>query len=119
MQGDTKYGRVPAGVPAYVAATVDGVRKIAVSLPADAPSAWQSVAYRVILTGVLRDHADNGAALLDDQDFHDLRDLMRLAADSAEAVDGSLRDQTFEVVLAGLIDDWVQNWNTDGTAPKP
>jgi len=119
MEGESKYGRVPADVFGYVAATVDGVRKIAVSLPASAPSAWQSIAYRVILAGVLRDHADNGAALLEDQDFHDLRDLMRLAADSADAVDGGLRDQTFEVVLAGLVADWVQNWNTDGTAAKP
>ncbi len=119
MEGESKYGRVPADVFGYITATIDGVRKIAVSLPASAPSAWQSVAYRVILAGVLRDHADNGAALLGDQDFHDLRDLMRLAADAAEAVDSSLRDQTFEVVLGGLIDDWVQNWNTDGTAPKP
>lgn len=119
MEGDTKYGRVPADVPAYLTATIDGVRKAAASMPASAPSGWPAVAYRVILTGVLRDHADNGAALLEDQDFHDLRDLMRLALDSAAAVDTSLRDQTFEIVLTGLIDDWVQNWNAgDSPATK-
>jgi hypothetical protein len=118
MQGESKYGRVPAEVPAYLTATIEGVRKVAVSLPASAPSGWQSVAYRLILSGVLRDHADNGAALLEDQDFHDLRDLMRLAFDSAEAVDASLRDQTFELVLTGLVDDWVQNWNAADSAPK-
>jgi hypothetical protein len=113
MEGDTKYGRVPADVPDYLSATVDHIRGIADSLPTSAPSAWRANAYRIILAGVLRDHADNGAALLADQDLHDLRDLMRLAVDTAEAVEAGLRDQTFELVLDGLVDDWVQNWNAD------
>jgi hypothetical protein len=40
---------------------------------------------------------------------------MRLAVDTAEAVEAGLRDQTFELVLGGLVDDWVQNWNADGS----
>jgi predicted RNA-binding Zn-ribbon protein involved in translation (DUF1610 family) len=71
MEGDTKYGRVPADVPDYLSATVDHIRGIADSLPTSAPSAWRANAYRIILAGVLRDHADNGAALLADQDLHD------------------------------------------------
>jgi hypothetical protein len=119
MEGDSKYGRVPKDVPDYVTATVESVRKVARSLPASAPTSWQDVAYRTILAGVLRDHADNGATLLEDQDFHDLRDLMLLAADTAQSTDSGLRDQTFELVLTGLVDDWVKNWNVDDSSAKP
>lgn len=114
MQGETKYGRVPQDIPGYLTQTVEGVRKVASSLPASTPSGWRQIAYGLLLEGILRDHADNGAALLEDQDFHDLRDLMLLSADVALAADVSLRDETFTRVLAGTVDDWVQNWNADG-----
>lgn len=105
------YGRVPESTPPYLADITALVGRIAGALPGSAPGEWGRIAYRTILSGVLKDWVDHGTEGLSEQDADDLTALTRLAAQTALAVDYSRRDDTFIVVIGALIDDWVRNWN--------
>ncbi len=112
MSGES-YGRVPAGTPPYLTGTVAAVGRIVAALPARAPSEWRRIAYRTVLSGVLRDWVEHGADELSEIDRRDLADLVRLAAQVALDAEYSHRDDTFVIVCAALIDDWVRNWNVE------
>ncbi|HEU5327109.1 MAG: hypothetical protein ACTHMJ_11870 [Thermomicrobiales bacterium] len=108
------FGQVPPETPPYLRHTVAAVARIVGALPGLAPSEWNRVAYRLVLAGVLRDWVENGTDALVEQDERDLADLLRVAATVALDADYNRRDDTFAVVAAAMVDDWVQNWNTDG-----
>lgn len=111
MRADS-YGQVPAETPPYLATVAATVARIVMVLPGTAPGEWARIAYRTVLSGVLRDWVEHGTSGLTDQDSQDLADLTRLAVDVALETDYGRRDDTFIIVLGALIDDWVRNWNT-------
>jgi hypothetical protein len=87
------------------------------SLPSDAPSGWRPVAYRHVLAAILRDRAvNNTEARITEEDAGYLRAMAVMAADTAVRPGTPEPDATFEVVLDGLLEDWIQNWLGDAEA---
>ncbi len=84
--------------------------QVAAGLPAGSPPGWSRIAYRTVLSGVLRDWVDNGDTTLEGEDVATLTRFVQQAASAAGSAPSEFRDETFEVVLGALMDDWVINW---------
>ncbi|HZU16307.1 MAG TPA: hypothetical protein VFD01_06890 [Candidatus Dormibacteraeota bacterium] len=95
------------------AVTVAG--QAAAGLPAGSPPGWGRIAYRAVLSGVLRDWVDNGDTTLEGEDISTLTRFVRQAASAAGSAPAEFRDDTFEIVLGALMDDWVINWGGDSS----
>jgi hypothetical protein len=108
MQTDS----IPNEVRVFLAQSAETAARLSQLLPAGAPSAWSRIAYRHLLTAILRDWSENGTSELEDEDIQNLTSFVHLAAQTASQ---PLPDQeaTFEVVLKSLLEDWVDNWFTD------
>jgi hypothetical protein len=85
--------------------------RIVDALPADAPAAWRGPTYRAVLTAVIRDRIENETGDLEDGDISSLSEFVRAAATAAAAAPAEHRDDAFEIVLDGLLQDWIENWN--------
>jgi hypothetical protein len=85
--------------------------RIVDALPAGSPTAWRGATYRSVLTAVIRDRIENETGELEDGDVASLSDFVRAAAEAAAAAPLEHRDDAYEIVLDGLLQDWVENWN--------
>jgi len=85
--------------------------RVADAVPPGSPTAWRGPAYRAVLNAVIRDRIENDTGDLEDGDVASLTDFVRAAAASAAAAPMEHRDDAFEIVLDGLLQDWVDNWN--------
>ena len=85
--------------------------RIVDALPPGSPMAWRTPTYRSVLTAAIRDRIENETGDLEDGDIESLSDFVRAAALAAQAAPAEHRDAAFEVVLDGLLQDWVENWN--------
>jgi hypothetical protein len=110
---DQRAGASDSETSEYLAEVVAAASEAAGKLPEEAPSAWRRTAYRAVLAAILRDWAENGTATLDPQDAANVHGFVQDAAQAALAAPEEHRDDTFEVVLTALLDDWILNWNTE------
>lgn len=101
---------IPDDMKALVQSSVSVAERVARSLGAIRPT-WTPIAYRLVLTAILRDWSDNGTAHLVDEDITNLEALVDVAATTAEQAGSIDKDATFEIVLQGLLVDWVENWS--------
>jgi len=85
--------------------------RIVDALPPGSPMAWRGPTYRALLTAVIRDRIENQTGDLEDGDAASLSDFVRAAAEAALAAPTEHRDDAYEIVLNGLLQDWVENWN--------
>jgi hypothetical protein len=85
--------------------------RIVDTLPADAPPAWRGPTYRAVLTAVIRDRIENETGDLEDGDVSSLSEFVQAAATAATAAPEEHRDDAYEIVLDGLLQDWIENWN--------
>ena len=85
--------------------------RIVDALPPGSPMAWRGTTYRAVLTAVIRDRIENETGDLEDGDVASLSDFVRAAAAAAAAAPLEHRDDAYEIVLDGLLQDWVENWN--------
>jgi hypothetical protein len=85
--------------------------RIADALPPGSPTAWRGPTYRAVLTATIRDRIENETGDLEDGDVASLADFVRAAAAAAGAAPAEHRDDAYEIVLDGLLEDWVENWN--------
>ena len=97
----------------YLGKTVQLADEVTRSLPAGSPMAWRRLAYRAVLSAVLRDAVENDTGALDTEDATNLSRLVRSAAEAASQTGVEHRDDAFEIVLAALLEDWVDNWDPD------
>ena len=81
------------------------------ALPAGSPGRWRGPTYRAVLAAIIRDRVENGTGELEDGDVSSLEEFVRAAAAAASAAPQEHRDDAYEVVLQGLLEDWVDNWN--------
>jgi len=107
------YGSVPDEDVKAVRSAVRVAGRVASALPAGA-APWRSLAYELVLEGILSDWVANGTNQLEPDDEEDLTSLMLLAADVAlEHPEEALRETTFRVVLRQAMADWTANWNLE------
>ena len=85
--------------------------RIVDALPPGSPMAWRAPTYRSVLTAAIRDRIENETGELEAGDLESLSDFVRAAAKAAESAPMEHRDTAYEVVLDGLLQDWVENWN--------
>lgn len=85
--------------------------RVVEALPPGSPMAWRAPTYRAVLAAVIHDRVENDTGDLEDGDVASLEDFVRAAAAAAEAAPLEHRDDAYEVVLEGLLMDWVENWN--------
>jgi hypothetical protein len=85
--------------------------RIVDALPPGSPMAWRAPTYRSVLTAAIRDRIENETGDLEDGDIESLSDFVRAAAVAAQAAPMEHRDDAYEIVLDGLLQDWVENWN--------
>jgi hypothetical protein len=85
--------------------------RILEALPPGSPMSWRAPTYRAVLAAVIRDRIENETGDLEDGDVSSLEDFVRAAAAAAGAAPPEFRDDAYEVVLEGLLLDWVENWN--------
>ncbi len=64
-----------------------------------------------MLSAVLRDAVENDTSGLDPDDADNLSRFARDAATAASRSSVEFRDDTFEIVLNALLEDWVDNWD--------
>ncbi|MDR0360002.1 MAG: hypothetical protein LBJ87_11160 [bacterium] len=88
------------------------------TLPAGSPPAWRDIAYKEMIGAVLRDWTANGTKELVDEDTSNLTGFLRVAVSAAGRAKPELTDAAFQVVLRGLLDDWVANWGGDGESDE-
>jgi hypothetical protein len=110
---DPRGGASDPDTAEYLAEVVTAASEAAGALPEAAPSSWRRTAYRAVLAAILRDWAENGTATLDPDDAANVHGFVRDAAATALGVPEEHRDDTFEVVMTALLDDWILNWNTE------
>ena len=101
---------IPSDIKSFLSASVAAAARVAQSLPATGPQAWRATTYRLVLGAILRDWSENGTAELVDEDVQNLTSFVELASATASQPDLPDQDVTFEVILNGLLDDWVENW---------
>ena len=107
----TDYGNVPEDDVEALRYASRLASKVAATLPEVAPQEWRSVAYELVLDGILKDWVENGSTEPSDVDTEDLSNLLRVSADIALMQESTLRDVTFRVTLKNAMLDWVKNWN--------
>ncbi|HYW24749.1 MAG TPA: hypothetical protein VE953_11345 [Terriglobales bacterium] len=103
--------RADANEIADFAPVVALAARIVDALPPGSPTAWRGPTYRAVLTAVIRDRIENETGDLEDGDAASLSDFVRAAAAAAAAAPAEHRDDAYEIVLDGLLQDWVENWN--------
>jgi hypothetical protein len=107
------YGNVPVEDVAVVQNAPRIAANVVNRMPLACPLSWKDVAFELVLDGVLRDWVENGTTELDEGDEDDLSNLLKLAADTALALEASNRDAAFRVLLKQVMADWVENWNAE------
>jgi hypothetical protein len=85
--------------------------QVTAGLPAESPPGWSRIAYRTVLSGMLRDWIDNGETVLEEEDVAVLTRFVEQAAAIAGSAPPEFRDDAFEIVLRALMDDWMVNWS--------
>jgi hypothetical protein len=95
----------------YLGRTAAAAERVASSLPGGSPLAWRRLAYRAVLSAVLRDAVENDNRGLEPDDAENLSRFVQDAAATASSVAVEYRDDTFEIVLSALLEDWVDNWD--------
>ncbi len=95
----------------YLGRTVALADQVTSNLPAGSPMAWRRLTYRAVLSAVLRDAVENDTAGLEADDAENLSRFVRDAATAASRASVEHRDDTFEIVLNALLEDWVDNWD--------
>jgi hypothetical protein len=106
---------IPDDMKALVRSSVSVAERVARTV-GGTHATWTPVAYRLVLAAILRDWSDNGTSQLVDEDVTNLEALVAEAANAAEEGGSIDRDATFEIVLQGLLVDWVENWSDDAAA---
>lgn len=119
--GVPRFGRIPPPTTQLVASLVLSVNgQVVTALPPHAGPVTRAAATEIILGVVLRDwrENENTSGLLPD-DVADLRSFVQLAASLAgNDLDGQ-GAPVFRSVLSGLMEDWLENWNSPGDAGAP
>jgi hypothetical protein len=109
----SNYGNVPEEDVEAVTHAVRAASRIADGLPPTASAGWRDIAHELALDGILRDWVNNGTNELGPEDEEDLTSLLRLAADLALQEEENRRDRVFRIVGKNVVQDWVDNWNSD------
>ena len=89
---------------------VDLAARVTDALPASSPMAWRRLAFRAVLSAVVRDRVQNDTGDLEEGDESVLAGFVGDAAAAASVAPLEHRDDAFEIVLQGLLQDWVDNW---------
>jgi hypothetical protein len=108
---------IPEDMKTLVRSSVTAAEGVARSL-GPARTTWTPIAYRLVLAAILRDWSDNGTGQLVEEYLANLKALVGVAATTSEEVGTLDRDATFELVLQGLLADWVDNWGSEGPADE-
>lgn len=120
-QQPPRFGRIPPPTTQLIASIVQTItRQVITALPDNAGPQAQKAALEIIIGIVLRDWRENQntSGLLPD-DIADLRSFVQLAASLAgNDLDGQ-GAPVFRAVLTGLLEDWLENWNSPGDPGAP
>lgn len=108
---------IPDDMKALIRSSVSVAERVARTV-GTAHTTWTAVAYRLVLEAILRDWSDNATSQLVDEDISNLEALVGVAAETADQAGSIDRDATFEIVLRGLLTDWVENWGDDNAATE-
>jgi hypothetical protein len=103
--------RSDANAPIDFSSHVTLVSDVLDALPLGSPPSWRGITYRAVLGAVVRDRVENGTDDLEEGDVTSLSDFVRSAAAAASNAPAEHRDDAFDIVLQGMLADWVDNWN--------
>lgn len=102
---------LPEDVQQFIESAIRAADWAANQLPGQAPESWRAIAYRRVLEAILRDRAvNNSEGEITEEDAGYLREMAASAATAAAAPGTRDPEVTFEVVLQGLLEDWIRNW---------
>ena len=93
----------------YLGRMVALAGQVAATVPATSPAGWRRIAYRAVLSAVLRDAVENETTDLESEDSDNLSRFVRDASSVAQAAGPEHQDDAFEIVLNSLLEDWVDN----------
>lgn len=123
MDERSRFGRIPQRTIALLEQTRDQVRQqIVTALPSNAGQAARDVVVEQVIGAVLRDWRENDNTTgLTGEDVADMQNFVRAAASIAGGDLSGPNRPVFEAVLAGMLEDWLHNWNSpnDPGAPGP
>ncbi|HEX4212811.1 MAG TPA: hypothetical protein VIA06_05725 [Candidatus Dormibacteraeota bacterium] len=102
---------LPEDVQQFIESAIRAADWAANQLPGAAPESWRPIAYRRVLEAILRDRAvNNSEGEITEEDAGYLREMAAAAAQAAANPGTRDPEVTFEVVLQGLLEDWIRNW---------
>ncbi len=115
------FGRIPPDTVTLFQQTVQIVRsQILIALPAHADNELRAATMELTLEVILRDWRQNGnTSGLMPADITDIRNFVALAASLAGDDLNSSGRAVFRATLKGLLEDWLENWNSPGDPGPP
>jgi hypothetical protein len=116
-----RFGRIPSQTVDLVQGIVRAVGdQVLTALPASTSPEIRAYTMETVLGIVLRDWSENeNTSGLLPEDIEDLRSFIALAASVAGNDVSGPRAPIYEATLAGLLEDWLANWNTEGDPGPP
>lgn len=118
---DKKFGRIPSQTIDLFERTVADVKtKILPSVPHTAGDEVKAFTLEAVLNIVLRDwHENNNTEGLSEEDIKDMNSFVQMAAALAGTTIHAQGKPIYEATLSGLLEDWLENWNTPGDPGPP
>lgn len=118
---DKRFGRIPDKTLQLYERTVSDVRaKVLPALPQSAGEDLRAFTLEKVLEVIFKDwHEHGNTEALSDLDLQDLSSFVEM---SVALASGQLQAQgrpIYEAALQGLLQDWLYNWNADGTPGPP
>ena len=108
---------LPEDVQQFIESAIRAADWAANQLPEQTPESWRPIAYRRVLEAILRDRAvNNSEGEITEEDAGYLREMAAAAATAATNPGTRDPEVTFEVILQGLLEDWIRNWFGAGDA---
>ncbi len=114
----SQYGNIPQDTMIVLGHLVRKVTgPIAAAVPVNAPMSVRDITVKEVLDRVIADwHSNENLEGLEQQDIDDLRSFVEVACLCC-GNDFTVVGQTiYRVCLSALLDDWLDNWNANGTS---
>ncbi|MBX9770259.1 MAG: hypothetical protein K2X29_02750 [Candidatus Obscuribacterales bacterium] len=93
---------------------------IAAALPVEAPISFGDVTVKEVLDRLIIDWRSNeNLHGLERQDIEDIRSFVQAAYYCGRHHYGPVKETVYRVCLGAFMDDWLENWNANGTSGPP
>ena len=116
-----KFGRIRPDTVKLIEKTMSQVRtRMLSALPSNASDEVKAYTTEALLTIVFRDWVEHeNSTGLEDQDAADLESFVACAVSMAGNDLNASGLPVYQAILKGLLEDWLENWNSPGDPGPP